>query len=93
MPKYTPDIIAGYCLYFTSKCVVEAMHVHASDKELSEQNSAKLFVKADGDTVIEKRGQVNEIDMNKIQRYIKNNYKNMYKKWSKYSDTGYYKGK
>ena len=53
MPKYTPDIVAGYCLYFTSKCVVEAMHVHASDKELSEQNSAKLFVKENGDTVIE----------------------------------------
>lgn len=39
MPKYTDDIIAGYTLYFTSKCVIEAMHVHASDKELSEYGS------------------------------------------------------
>lgn len=91
MPKYTSDIVAGYTLYFTSKCVIEAMHVHAGDKCLSEDLSAKLFVYDNGDTSIEKWGQVNDKDMAKIQRYIKNNYIEMYKKWSQYSDNGFKK--
>lgn len=90
MPKYTSDIVAGYTLYFTSKCVIEAMHVHASDKVLKETGSAKLFVYENGDTKVERFGMVNEQDMRKIQRYIKNNYKEMYKKWCQYSDTGFY---
>lgn len=44
---------AGYTLCYTSKCIVEAMHVHASDKKLSEAGSAKLFVYEDGDTDIQ----------------------------------------
>ena len=90
MPKYTTDIVAGYVLYFTSKCVLEAMHVHASDKELSELNSAKLFVYENGDTRIEKWGTVNEQDMKIIRKYVKLNYKEMYAKWVKYSDNGFY---
>jgi len=90
MPKYTNDIVAGYVLYFTSKCVIEAMHVHASDKELSEKNSAKLFVYKNGDTKITQWGTVNEPDMKAIQDYIKINYRSMYDKWSKYSDNGFY---
>ena len=31
MPKYYEFKVAGYYLYFTSFCVVECMHVHASD--------------------------------------------------------------
>lgn len=90
MPKYTSDIVAGYILYFTSKCVIEAMHVHASDKALTEKGSAKLFVFDDGETKIERYGTVNEKDMSRIQRYIKNNYQEMYHKWCQYSDTGFY---
>ena len=90
MPKYTGDIVAGYTLYFTSKCVIEAMHVHASDKELSEIGSAKLYVYDNGDTRIERWGTVNEHDMKIIQQYIKINHTQMYKKWSRYSDNGYY---
>lgn len=90
MPKYTTDIVAGYVLYFTSKCVIEAMHVHASDRELSENNSAKLFVYENGDTKVERQGTVNELDMRKIQLYIKNNYELMYEKWKRYSDNGYF---
>ena len=90
MPKYTNDVVAGYILYFTSKCVIEAMHVHASDKELSEKGSAKLYVYDDGDTKITEWGTVNEQDMKKIQAYIKINHKNMYDKWIRYSDNGYY---
>lgn len=90
MPKYTNDIIAGYTLYFTSKCVVEAMHVHASDRELSENNSAKLFVYQNGDTKINRKGSVNDKDMKVIQAYIKLNHEQMYQKWKSRSDTGYY---
>ena len=34
MPKYYEFKIAGYYLYFTSYCVIECMHVHASDPDL-----------------------------------------------------------
>jgi hypothetical protein len=93
MPKYTSDIIAGYTLYFTTKCIVEAMHVHASNKELSEIGSVKLFVYENGDTRIENWGTANEYEMNKIRKYIKNNYEKMYDKWKKHSDMGYYKSR
>lgn len=91
MPKYTNDIIAGYVLYFTSKCIVEAMHVHASDKEITEPGSAKIFVYDNGDTYVQEYGIVSKKDMNVIQSYIKVNYKEMYKKWKMYSENGYYK--
>ena len=42
MPKYVPDMVAGYYLYFTSHCIVEAMYVHASDSKLTESGSAKF---------------------------------------------------
>ena len=44
MPKYYELKIAGYYLYFTSYCVIECMHVHASDRKLTESGSAKFFV-------------------------------------------------
>ena len=34
MPKYFDFKVYGYYLYFTSKCIVECMHVHASDRQL-----------------------------------------------------------
>lgn len=90
MPKYTSDIIAGYTLYFTTKCIIEAMHVHASDKQLTEAGSVKLFVYDNGDTKIENWGTASPQDMSKIQKYVKNNYKEMYKKWKTHSDNGFY---
>lgn len=90
MPKYTTDIVAGYVLYFTSKCVVEAMHVHAGDRKLTEPGSAKLYVYDNGDTKVTEWGCVSDIDMKKIQIYIKNNHELMYKKWKQYSENGYY---
>ena len=35
--------VCGYYLYFTSHCIVEAMHVHASDRKESERMAAKFF--------------------------------------------------
>lgn len=50
MPKYFDFKVCGYYLYFTNKCIIECMHVHASDKRLSEAGSAKFIVKGNGDT-------------------------------------------
>jgi len=52
MPKYYDFKVFGYYLYFTSHCIVECMHVHASDSRLTEAGSAKFFVKSDGSTVL-----------------------------------------
>lgn len=79
MPKYYGYKICGYFLYYTSACVVEAMHVHASDSKLTEAGSAKFFVKANGDTVVQKAGKLNQREIAKIQRFIKDNYVEMYK--------------
>lgn len=56
MPKYFSFKVAGYYLYFTSKCIIETFHVHASYSKLTEESSAKFFVKNNGDTVIQNRG-------------------------------------
>lgn len=90
MPKYYEFMVAGYYLYFTSHCVIECMHVHASDRKLTEEASAKLFVKQNGDTLIQNAGMVNERDLRKIQKFIKLNYQEMYLKWSAYSQQGFY---
>ena len=50
MPKFFNFKVAGYFLYFTSMCIVECMHAHASDSKLTEPGSAKFFVKEDGET-------------------------------------------
>lgn len=82
--------IAGDYLYFTSYCVIECMHVHASDRKLTEAGSAKFFVKDNGDTVLQNRGILNDREIRKIQEFIKQNYQEMYLKWSEYSHEGYY---
>ncbi len=71
MPKYFNFKVCGYYLYFTSHCVVECMHVHASDTRLTEQGSAKFFVKGNGDTVVKDRGMLNDREVSKIRSFIK----------------------
>jgi len=66
------------------------MHVHASDSKLTESGSAKFFVKDNGDTVLQKRGILTDKEIAKIQSFIKENYKEMYLKWSRYSENGYW---
>ena len=58
MPKYFQYKVAGYFLYFTSHCIVEPIHAHASDSKLSEGGSAKLWLKDNGDTVIASHGTI-----------------------------------
>ena len=93
MPKYFSFKVAGYYLYFTSKCIIEAMHVHASDSKLTEAGSEKFFVKGNGDSVLQEKGRLNDREINKIQSFIKNNYQRMYDKWTEYSKMGFYLGK
>ena len=90
MPKYYEFKVCGYYLYYTASCVIEAMHVHASDRKLTEAGSAKFFVKSDGDTTLQKQGQLNEREVREIRKFIKKNYKEMYLKWQQLSNTGYY---
>lgn len=92
MPKYYPDKIAGYYLYYTKHCIVECMHVHASDRRMTESGSAKLFVKANGDTIVQNRGILSDYELRTIQRFIKKHYKDMYLRWEQDSDNGYYLG-
>ena len=92
MPKYYPFKVADHYLYFTAKCIVEAMHVHASDKKMTEANSAKFFVKADGDTVLQDRGDLTSQEINKIRKFIKENYIDMYKYWKEYGGGDFYHG-
>ena len=81
MPKYYDFKVAGYYLYFTSFCIVECMHVHAS---------AKFFVKSNGDSVLQNRGILNDREIAKISEFIKDHYQEMYIRWSQYSDKGFY---
>ncbi|MCF0229468.1 MAG: DUF4160 domain-containing protein [Parasporobacterium sp.] len=92
MPKYYQYKVAGYYLYFTSKCVIEAMHVHASDRKLTEIGSAKFYVKENGSTVLQERGKLTDQEIRKIQEFIKEHYKEMYRKWAEYTTTGFYRG-
>lgn len=92
MPKYYDFMICGYYLYFTSHCIIEAMHVHASDKRLTEAGSAKLFVKGNGDTVVQEQGRLTDRELRIVRDFIKDNYKEMYLKWSSMSQHGYYNG-
>ena len=66
------------------------MHVHASDRKLTEAGSAKFFVKSNGDTVVQNQGTLTDRELNKIQSFIKDNYKEMYLKWASMSENGFY---
>ena len=90
MPKYYEYKVAGYYLYFTSHCIVEAMHVHASDSKLTEEGSAKFFVRNNGDTEIQNRGVLNDRELSEIQDFIKENYREMYLRWKTKSTKGFY---
>lgn len=90
MPKYYPFKVFGYYLYFTSVRTIEAMHVHASDKKLTRAGSAKFFVRNNGSTVVQNKGDLTDRDIKNIQRFIKDNYQEMYLFWSKYSTNSFY---
>lgn len=93
MPKYFSFKVCGYYLYFTSHCVVECMHAHASDEELTEAGSAKFFVRGDGSSRITNRGNLTEREASQIQKFIAENYETMYLVWRTMSQNGFYQNK
>ena len=93
MPKYHGFKACDHILYFTTHCTVEAMHVHAGNEEMNARIAAKFFVKANGDTVLQKAGDLNSRQVSGIQQFIKENYREMYARWQEFSDTGFYTGK
>ena len=90
MPKYYDFMVCGYYLYFTSHCIVEAMHVHASDRRLTEHGSAKLFVKGNGETVVKEQGALTDKELRLIREFVKDNYQEMFLKWAEMSQNGFY---
>lgn len=92
MPKYYDFKICGYYPYFTAHCIVECMHVHASDGRLTEGGSAKFFVRSSGEAVVQDRGRLSDHELSVICRFIKANYREMYLAWSKMSDQGFFEG-
>ena len=91
-PKYFKNKICGYYLYYTSFCLIECMHAHASDSKLTESGSAKFFVKSNGDTVVQKQGVLTDREVRIIQLFIKEHYIEMYELWKTDSDKGFYEG-
>lgn len=91
MPKYFPFKVADHYLYFTAECIVEAMHVHASDRKLTEASSAKFFVRADGSSVLQKCGDLTEKEITTIEKFISQNYKDMYKMWKDFGGKDFYR--
>lgn len=67
--------------------VVMAKYSH---NQLAEGGSAKFFVKENGESVLQNRGQLNEREILKIKKFIKKNYREMFLKWSAYSENGFY---
>lgn len=90
MPKYYPFKVYGYYLYFTSFCLIECKHVHASDSKLTEGGSAKFYVRSDGSTVLKKQGMLSDVEVRKIQGFIKEHYLEMYELWKTESRFGFY---
>lgn len=90
MPKYYEFKVCGYYLYYTSHCVIEAMHVHASDRKLTEAGSAKFYVYSCGETTVENPEKLTDREIRIIREFIRDNYKEMYLKWPEKSDNGFY---
>ena len=64
--------------------------MYASDSRLTESFSAKLFVRSDGSTVVQKQGALTDQELRKIQSFIKEHYLEMYEMWKTDSDNGFY---
>ena len=71
---------------------MEAMHAHASDRKLKEKGSAKFFVKADGSSVVARKGSFKQKQISGIQEFIRLNYLRMYVQWRTASINGFYLG-
>ena len=49
-----------------------------------------VFVRGDGSTVVQKQGILSDIEVRKIQGFIREHYLEMYELWKTDSDKGFY---
>ena len=68
------------------------MHVYAGNKQLTEAVSGKFFVYADGDSRLEKRGDLKDNEISTIQKFIKENYIEMYRMWKSFGGGDFFRG-
>ncbi len=61
-----------------------------SKADLVVSGSAKFFVMVNGETTIESVGRLNGREIRTIRVFIKENYKEMYLKWTELSDNDFY---
>ena len=59
-------------------------------RDLERELGQKLFVRSNGDTVLQNRGILSDRELRCIQQFIKENYREMYLKWSRLSEEGFY---
>lgn len=83
MPDYTDEKVGDCIVYFTSKCIIEAFHAHADPKR-RRATAAKFFIRKDGSVVLQHKGNLTEVQLNKVKKFIKDNHERMYKKWAEY---------
>ena len=57
---------------------------------MTEAQSAKFYVLADGNTDLRKRGDLNDREINIIRRFIKENYLDMYRMWKEFGGGDFY---
>lgn len=81
MGKFFKYPVCGYYLYHTAKCGVEPIHIHASDKHLTEKGSAKIWMSRYGDTKVAHQGNISDADMKEIRKHIKTNYEEIIDIW------------
>ncbi|MCD7820512.1 MAG: hypothetical protein LUH07_15915 [Lachnospiraceae bacterium] len=52
---------------------------------MTEEGSAKFFVKENGNSVLQNRGMPDDREVRKIQIFIKEHYLEMYENWARYT--------
>lgn len=82
MGKYTQEKVAGYWLYYTSKCLTEGIiHVHANKNTASRGGAAKIWVCSDGSTSVADYGRIPRKDIEVIQNWISINIDMIISEW------------
>ena len=82
MPKYSEQKVCGCYLYFTSECIIEAMHAHANEKGTIRRGAAKFWVHSDGSSTVADKGTLTSQQITGIQKHIKKNLPQMVERWS-----------
>ena len=85
MPKFYEGKIEGCDLYFTSLCILEAFHAHASDNGMRRRGAAKFFIFDDGTSSVEMDGKLSKKQISAIQVYIKRNHIEMLENWNDFA--------